>query len=58
MTKQAPIFEASMTKTGGTAHSVIGASNLFGHWSLVLVGAVRTWVALLVQDMGGAWGWC
>jgi hypothetical protein len=31
MTKQAPIFEASMTKTGGTAHSVIGASNLFGH---------------------------
>jgi hypothetical protein len=31
MTKQAPILEASMTKTGGTAHSVIGASNLFGH---------------------------
>jgi hypothetical protein len=34
MTKQAPILNESMTKTGGI--SVIRASELFGHWLLVL----------------------
>jgi hypothetical protein len=48
MTKQAPILEASMTETGAIAASVIGPSNLFGHWLLVLGRSS--------QDMGGAFG--
>jgi hypothetical protein len=48
MTKQAPILQVSMTETGGAADSVIRASNLFGHWLLVLGRSS--------QDMGGAFG--
>jgi len=39
MTKQAPILDVPMTESArraGLKHSEIGASDLFGHWCLVI----------------------